>query len=246
MTDAAFLLDPWSTLVSIGLIRFMPADAKLAVCNNRIEFYSSGPLDRLWRTLMDKLQSGYSRTAVLYFVEPLNIAMRWYATRERMVVFEEAREGLRVLRKLYSTATDDQSRMVVQLLDGYIKSLTQCIRSAPEPESTESLPTDHDDTDSNHSGHSAHSIHSIHASHDESLPSVTSLTPSTLLAQSTMSMRDIWCREEIDIITQLFGLLKSKKAAEQQPIVDSIRKLIDSKHPLVSELAKVRTARIVD
>lgn len=233
MTDAEFLLDPWSTLVSIALIRFMPADAKLAVCNNRIEFYSSGPLDRIWRTLMDKIQSGYSRTAVLYFVEPLNIAMRYYATRERMVVFEEAREGLRVLRKLYGTATDDQSRMVVQLLDGYIKNLSRCLArclsqglsQVDTVQDDQSPLSDADETDSTN-------------------------TPTTIVAHDDsphpVATTMIWCREEIDIITQLFGLLRAKKATDQQPIVDSIRSLIDSKHPLISELAKVRTARIVD
>lgn len=241
MTDVAFLLEPWSALASIALIGFMPRDIKIAVNNNRIEFFSSNVIDRLYRTMLDKYKSGYSRTAVLHFKEPIAKAIEWHGSQNTLPVFIQAHRGLTMLKKLYSAAKDDQSLMVTQLLNGYISSLKIAIKHYQnretgtvvantniESDSSESsdeenarLPSDNEDGYQRRNS----TIIPIPASDRSATPAAVS------------SMRHLWKPDEIDIVISLFKLLgNDKDESTRRSRVETIQKMIDSKHEDVVRL----------
>lgn len=225
MTDITYLLDPWSTLTAIALIKYMPRNVKLAVNNNRIEFFTSTPLDRILRTIMDKFKSGYSRTAILHFRTPITRAIEWYLSPDTAPIFAGAVEGLIVLQNLYRLESDDQSRMVTQLLDGYIRSLQEAIDTAAQRPDPFDQSSDSGESDDEFCDTGEGEVRNPHSTRD------------------VRSMRQLWCGDEVRIVIELFKLLINDPEC-QTSRVKTIQHMIDSKHGQVLGLVMAHSKHI--
>ena len=210
MADNEFLLHPFSTIISLALIVFMPRGVKIGIQHNRFEYYMPNIWHTLYRSVMDKLRRGYSRTAVLHLKVPITKAIEWYGSQETAPLFALAQRGVNLLRDTYSPDTDEVSRTVTQLIDTYSETigaaLTNMTAPTPAPRLTtrpESNPSS-DDSDSDSDG--------------------SQEDPST-------SIRSCWTVEEIRVILGMFALLSEHESERlRESRVNTIITFIDGKY----------------
>lgn len=98
MSDA--VLDPFSTLVRIALLSYLPEGTKIGILNNSILYTPPTLIGKLLRTGMHYIGPGCSRDMMHTLRHPIEHAVCWYP--EAKELFEKAKDGLRMLRDTYS------------------------------------------------------------------------------------------------------------------------------------------------
>lgn len=95
-----FSLDPFSSVVKLGLLSFMEDTTKIGICANSIVFFDPTLLSWIRRNYWSMLRQGCSRHELFHLRVPLTRAIAWYRDKAP-TVFECAVGGLKQLSELY-------------------------------------------------------------------------------------------------------------------------------------------------
>ncbi len=95
-----FMVDPFSTVVRLALLPFMPEETKIGICDNSIVFFQTSYTSWLLRNVWSLTKQGCSRHDLHHLRAPIERANSWYRTKAPEVL-KSAAEGLRRLARVY-------------------------------------------------------------------------------------------------------------------------------------------------
>lgn len=93
-------LDPFSTLVRIALLPYLPNGTKVAIMNNSILYTPPTLFGKMLRTGMHYIGPGCSRDMMHTLRHPIEHAVCWYPDAKEL--FDRAKDGLERLKRTYS------------------------------------------------------------------------------------------------------------------------------------------------
>ena len=127
-----FSLDPFSSIVRLGLLCFMDPSTKIGICNNSITLFDPSLLSWLRRNYWSMLREGCSRHELFHLRVPITRAIVWYREKAPSVL-EYASRGLKQLSELYEAHGN-----VKETLNAMIALLDE--RDSAEPEDLSNKP----------------------------------------------------------------------------------------------------------
>jgi hypothetical protein len=130
MADA-YALDPFSTVVRLALLPYMPRGVKIGIVNNSIVYFHPTVWHLMWRTLISFVNKGCTKHALYNLRLPFERAIQWYYTAAPEL-FHMARAGLRLLSENYQQ--DPSSGNVTATIASII-----CLLDDPDAVPTEDL-----------------------------------------------------------------------------------------------------------
>jgi hypothetical protein len=111
LSSRNFIVDPFKTIVKLGILVYMPEGTKIGFNENELVFYDPSIYQGITRFV-----NGDTRTDVHNLLHPIYFACKWYSENINMRnIFLKSIEGINKLKYLYK-----DEPIILQCLDYYI------------------------------------------------------------------------------------------------------------------------------
>jgi len=125
LSSRNFIVDPFKTIVKLGILVYMPEGTKIGFYENELVFYDPSIYQGLTR-----FANGDKRNDIHNLLHPIYFACKWYCENITMRnIFLKSVEGINKLKYLYK-----DEPIILQCLDYYIVIIETHIKSKSENE----------------------------------------------------------------------------------------------------------------